>query len=103
MDYNNFENFSNNNFDFYEEYEEPKKKRRRRKKKSNNQIGLIILLAFSTVVTLSLCIFLLVSYNNQRNQTLAVMKEVNDLKETNESLYTKEDAEKFMEKGKEDL
>lgn len=103
MDYNNFENFSNNNFDFYEEYEEPKKKRRRRKKKSNNQIGLIILLAFSTVVTFSLCIFLLVSYNNQRNQTLAVMKEVNDLKETNESLYTKEDAEKFMEKGKEDL
>ena len=58
MDYNNFENFSENNFDFYDEYEQPKKKKRRKKKK-NNQVGLIILLAFSTIITLSLCIFLL--------------------------------------------
>ena len=102
MDYNNFENFSENNFDFYDEYEQPKKKKRRKKKK-NNQVGLIILLAFSTIITLSLCIFLLISYNSQRNRTLAVMKEVNELKESNESLYTKEDAEKFKETGKEEL
>lgn len=102
MDYNNFENFSENNFDFYDEYDQPKKKKRRKKKK-NNQVGLIILLAFSTIITLSLCIFLLISYNSQRNRTLAVMKEVNELKESNESLYTKEDAEKFKETGKEEL
>lgn len=101
MDYNNFDNFNNNDFGFYDEYEKPKKKKRR--KKGKNQIGLIILLGFSTVVTLALCIFLLSSYNKQRNQTLSVMKEINDLKDLNELLYTKEEADNLIEESREEL
>lgn len=101
MDYNNFDNFNNNDFGFYDEYEKPKKKKRR--KKGKNQIGLIILLGFSTIVTLALCIFLLSSYNKQRNQTLSVMKEINDLKDLNELLYTKEEADNLIEESREEL
>lgn len=102
MDFNNFDNFNNNDFDFYDDREEKRKKRRKKKSKKNN-VKLIVILSLSTVITLSLCIFLLYSYNHQRNQTLTVINEIKVLEETNESLFTQDEVLALSEKGKNEL
>ena len=99
MDFNNFDNFNNDDYDFYD-YNKKNRKKRKKKKNKKNHIKLMVILFFSTIVTLSICIFLLYSYNDERNKTLTVVNEIKVLEEEKEALFTQEEVDVLSEKEK---
>lgn len=75
-------------------------KRKKRKKKNT---AIIILLFTTTLLAAALCVFLLFSYTEQKNKTMQAMAEISALEESNNSLFTQNQVDNFVEKAKKEF
>lgn len=74
----------------------------RRKRKKRNS-GIIFLLFTTTIFAIALCIYLLFSYNEQRNKTLQAMAEIELIEESKSQLFTQEQVDDFILKTKDKM
>lgn len=75
-------------------------KREKTKKRRKKNSAIIFILFTSTIFSFILCIFLLFSYANQKNKTQQIMADVENLTEENDSLFTQNEVDKYVEKAK---
>ena len=78
-------------------------KRERIKKRKRNNSAIIFILFTSTVFAFILCLFLLISYADQKNKTKQVMAEIEILEEENNNLFTQAQIDNFIEKAKKEV
>lgn len=92
----------NNNENIDKIVYQPKNKKEKRKKIQNNGNSInnviMICLLVTTLSSLSLCIFLLLSYNKEKENTLEVMNQLEIVKEENEHLYSEDDVKEMLNK-----
>ena len=73
--------------------------RKKRKKFS----AIIFILFTSTMLAFALCIFLLISYSNQKNKIQQALADVQILTEEKKNMFTKNEVDNFIEKAKKDI
>lgn len=77
----------------------------RKRKKKKNSAAIIISLTFTTLLAVTLCIFFLLSFINQKNKTEQVMLEIENNISTKpeENLFTKDQVDNLIERTKQEF